>query len=187
VATADVQGGRGRLIPSVSGYSLARMNAPLGCTEAEVTFSFEFTSGNTQGVGFYLRQNGGYLQQTTPAGQGYAVFVEAFRNPEGIGVWRELGGSEELFGSVAPVPLEPNVLYRVRFRLTQASASETRLQGKVWPNSGSEPAAFQVDHVDSTTPVLQGLGGDLAVDSWSNLQTGTAAALFVDDIVVTAP
>lgn len=162
------------------------MTAPLGCSEAQVTFSFEFSSENTQGVGFYLRQNGGYLTQSTPNGQGYAVFVEAFRNPEGIGVWHELTGNESLMGSVSPVSLSAGVLYRVRYRLTQVNAGQSRLQGKVWPASGSEPSAYQVDRTDSSA-VLQNLVGDLAVDSWSSMTSGTAAALYVDDIVVSPP
>lgn len=136
---------------------------------------------------FYLRRNGGYLQQTNPTGRGYAVFVEAFQNPEGIGVWRELNGSEQLLAPVTPDALDPNVVYRVRFRLTQANATQSRLEAKVWPASASEPANFQIDHMDNTTPVLQGQSGDLAIDSWSVLTSGTPSALFVDDIVVTPP
>jgi hypothetical protein len=184
VAIADVQGGRGRLVPVTSNYSLARMVAPLGCSEAEVTFSFEMTSESTQGVGLYLRQNGGYLQATNPSGSGYAAFVEAFREPEGIGVWREVSGEEQLVDdTVTPFALEPGTVYRARFRLSQASADQTRLEAKVWAASDSEPATFSVDRFD-TTPALQGGSGGIALDSWSSLVSGDATALYVDDIVV---
>src|SRR6187431_38997 len=71
VAVADVQGGRGRLRPEPSSYSLARMVAPGTTSAAEVLFTLIFEEASSQGVGFYAQQNGGYLQQTSPFGQGY--------------------------------------------------------------------------------------------------------------------
>lgn len=183
VAIADVQGGRGRLVPTTSSYSLARMVAPLGCSDVEVTFSFEFTNPNTQGVGFYVRQNGGHLQSTTPAGQGYAVFAEAFRDPVGIGAWHELGGSEVMIEPIEPVPLSPNTVYHVRYRVTQQSPSTTSLQARVWPDGHAEPTTWQLERTDASA-ALQGRAGGVAIDAWSALTSGTASDLFVDDVVV---
>lgn len=185
VALADVQGGRGRLVPIASGYSLARMFTPLDCVDAEATFTFELSDGGTQGVGFYVRQNGGYLQATTPRGQGYAAFAESFRMPAGIGAWREIDGEEQMIEAIAPFALEVGVVYRVRLRVTQTNASTTRIQTRVWRDGEAEPAAWQVERSDGTA-ALQGLGGGIAVDAWSSLTSGEPFALFVDDIVVTA-
>jgi hypothetical protein len=185
VAVADVQGGRGRLVPTTSSYSLARMVAPLGCSDVEVTFSFEFTSANTQGVGFYVRQNGGHLQATTPRGQGYAVFAEAFRDPAGVGAWHELDGNEVMIEPIAPMALAPNTLYRVRYRVTQQDASTTSLQARVWPDGSAEPTTWQLERTDAS-PALQSRAGGVAIDAWSALTSGSASDLFVDDVVVTA-
>lgn len=185
VAVADVQGGRGRLVPVVSGYSLARMGVPLDCRDAEATFTFELTDGVTQGVGFYVRQNGGYLESTTPRGLGYAAFAEMFREPAGIGAWREHEGREELIETVVPFALEPGVVHRVRLRVTQDGSASTLVRVKLWRDGQPEPAAWQVERTDAT-PALQGLFGGIAVDAWSSLTNGQSLALYVDDIVVTA-
>ena len=184
VATADVQGGRGRLSPVTSNYSLARMYAPADCTNADITFSFEFSDAGSQGIGVYVRQNGQYLQQTDPPGEGYAVFIEAFRNPVGIGVWHELGGVETVIGAVEPYPLTSGVSYRARLRVTQLDASTTRLQARIWRDGEAEPDVWNVERDDQSTP-LQGIGGGIAIDAWSSLTNGTAAMLLVDDIVMT--
>ncbi len=188
VATADVQGGRGRLVPTVSSYSLARMYAPLpaGCSDVEGTFTFEFTDDTSQGVGFYLRQNGGHLQTTNPAGAGYAAFAESFRNPEGLGLWREVNGNEQNLSPVAAVPLSPGTVYRVRFQVEQVSVSQTALRGKIWPAAASEPGAWTLTRMDSTAS-LQNIDGGVALDAWSTANpgnAGTPSELFVDDVVV---
>ncbi len=184
VEVADVVGGRGRLRPFTSGYSLARIYAPLDCTDFEATFTFEFTDGNTQGAGFYVRQNGGHLTDSNPPGQGYSTFAEAFRDPVGLGVWREVAGSEENLAPVEPMPIEPNVVYAVRLRVAQIDASTTGLQARMWRAGTEEPKNWQVERSDSN-PGLQGARGGIAVDAWSVLQKGTASDMFFDDIVVT--
>jgi len=73
----------------------------------------------------------------------------------------------------------------VRFRLEQLNATTTRLRAKAWPASSAEPAAWMVDNTDST-PALQNLSGQIAIDAWNTMTNGTAPALFVDEIVVTA-
>ncbi|MCC7536113.1 MAG: hypothetical protein IT379_07865 [Deltaproteobacteria bacterium] len=186
VAVADVVGGRGRLVPVTSDYALARMFVPLvGCVDAEVTFRFEMTDGSSQGIGVYLRQNGGHLQRTEPPGSGYAVFIEAFRAPEGIGVWHELDGVERAIEPIEPLAIDPGVVYRARFRLTQTDASTTTLQARAWRDDESEPSSWQVERTDRT-PSLQGRSGGLAIDAYSARTSGAAADLFVDDVVVTA-
>ncbi|MFN2377815.1 MAG: hypothetical protein ABR538_14870, partial [Candidatus Binatia bacterium] len=103
VAVADIQGGQARLRPTLEpSYSLARMTADLPSpeTDVEVTFTFEFGDTTSQGIGFYVRQNGGHLQLTTPHGQGYAVFIEGYAvfgeggGQQGIGLWKEVDGVE---------------------------------------------------------------------------------------------
>lgn len=185
VSVADVQGGRGRLVPVASGYSLARMGAPLDCVDVEATFAFEFTDAATQGVGFYVRQNGGYLEATNPRGLGYAAFAEAFREPAGIGAWREIEGREEQIEATVPFAVAPGVVHRVRLRVTQDGDARTRARIKLWRDGEPEPQAWQVERTDST-PELQGLHGGIAVDAWSSLTSGQPLELYVDDIVVTA-
>ena len=185
VAVADVQGGRGRLVPVASGYSLARMGAPLDCVDTEVTFAFEFSDDSTQGVGFYVRQNGGHLETTTPRGLGYAAFAEVFREPAGIGAWREIEGREEQLEATVPFAVEPGVVHRVRLRVTQDGDARTLARVKLWRDGEAEPPAWQVERTDST-PALQGLHGGIAVDAWSSLTSGQPLELYVDDIVVTA-
>lgn len=190
VASADVVSGRARLVPQVSNYSLARMVLSDDESEVEATFTVTFDDLANQGLGFYVRQNGGYLQQTSPTGQGYAVFIEGFRARPGIGVWREIDGVEqELVVASDPVAnMASGVTYQVRFVVTQENAGETRLQCKIWPATGSEPADWAVDHLDNTG-ILQGIGGSFAVDAWNTLTPGSPgdpvpADLFFDDLVI---
>lgn len=186
VASATLLGGRGRLIPMTSGYSLARMGAAASVKDAEVTFSLLFEDLATQGIGFYVRQNGGWLANTTPHGQGYALFVEGFRGAR-MAMWHELDGVEqEIANSATTLTLSSGTLYSARFRVTQ-EASLTRLQARLWPAAQSEPAAWQIDITDGTA-VLQNLSGGFAVDSWSTATSGSlSVGTQVDDIVIHAP
>lgn len=186
VASATVENGRGRLVPMVNGYSLARMGheLPAGALDVEATFTLAMADPGTQGVGFYVRQNGGYLVQSSPVGDGYAVFVEAFRGPA-IGVWRERAGHEEELARTPVAALTADVAYRVRFRCVREGGA-TRLSARLWPDGAAEPTTWTVTATDAT-PALQGLDGDLAVDSWSTLTTGgPPAPIFVDAIEVRA-
>lgn len=189
VAVADVVGGQARFRPTPSGYSLARLFAPIDTRDVEVRFTVEFENVSSQGVGFYVRQNGGYLDQTVPAGQGYAVFVEGFRAEPGIGVWKEIDGHEiDLAITFDPaLGFQDGVPYRVRFRVNQVDASSTLLQAKVWPVGDPEPGGWQVSFLDST-PELQGISGGIALDSWSVIQSPNpiVAHTLVDDVEVEA-
>lgn len=190
VALADVQQERGRLRPEPSAYSLARMVAPGTAATVEALFTLVLEDAASQGVGFYARQNGGYLQQTLPPGQGYAVFVEAFRGPA-VGVWREQGGLEQeievLFDNA--LGLASGVPYRVRYRLEDpppgALATAALLRARVWPAGTAEPALWQVEAVDGTG-VLQNVTGGFAFDSWSVLTAGITAHTLVDDLQIFA-
>ena len=185
VGSAAVAGGRGRLRPTPTGYSLARMKSAVPTRDVEVTFTLSFEQQSTQGVGFYVRQNGGYLQQTDPEGQGYAVFVEGFRGFPRIGLWKEQGGTEsELAFLNLAQPYVDGLVYAVRFRVVQEDASHTHLYGKVWLASGAEPAGWLVD-VSDDTGVLQAISGGIVVDSWSSLQNPPIDFhTFVDDVGV---
>lgn len=179
VAQADVRQSMARLMPAPTGYSLARMGAAIDTRNVELRFTLRFEDLATQGVGLYVRQDGGYLTLTMPHGQGYAVFVEAgFRGLPGVGVWKEVDGSEiQIDHSPPPAPaLLADVDYRVRYQVQQADAAQTLSRAKLWPASGTEPAAWQVSALDNT-PVLQNLSGGIAVDSWSSIQSpGTITA-----------
>jgi gluconolactonase len=193
VALADRQGDRGRYRPIVSGYSLARLHAPLPLRDVDARFTFQFTDEATQGVGFYVRSNGGYLNHTSPTGQGYAVFVEKFR-PDGsetanVGLWIEIDGEEiPLEIAYGAVSITAGVRYRVRLRVHQSSPTETTLRAKMWPEADLEPTEWQVSTVDGFAP-LQGTSGGIAFDAWSDITPWTPGApqpsdVFVDDLEV---
>lgn len=185
VAIADIQGGRGRLVPSPGPYALARLVTPLDCVDVEVTFAFELSQPAVQGVGLYVRQNGGYLQQTVPTGEGYVAFIQGFMQPPGIGVWRENDGVEELIGGNVAATIMPGVPYRARLRVTQQDAQTTLLQARVWPDGADEPGEWQVERTDGT-PSLQGTAGALAVDTYNVMMQNVGGDMFFDDIVATA-
>lgn len=182
-ASQTVQGSRGRLVPMTSSYSLARMGVKTGVSDLEVSFQVQFENLGSQGIGYYVRQNGGWLQNTATRGQGYAVFIEGFRGSR-IGVWKEEDGVEiELANFTGfATPLQSNVLYGVRFRVKQAAPTMTQLQARIWVAAQSEPSTWQVDRMDSTA-VLQNISGGMAIDSYSSQTAGTiTTATFVDKI-----
>ncbi|MFO0742508.1 MAG: hypothetical protein U0270_41930 [Labilithrix sp.] len=188
-ASVTASGG-GRLVPTASSYSLARVGTTEGVRDVDVTFKLRFEDANTQGVGFYVRQNGGYLKVSAVHGQGYAVFVERFRGSR-IGVWREVDGAEiEITPSFTAFASDivSNVTYSVRFVVKQEDPTTTRLRARMWVATDAEPATWQVDHTD-TTAALQNISGGMATDSWSTATAGTiTAGTVVDDIVaVPAP
>ena len=188
VESWEVIGGRARLRPVPSDYSLARVVHPLdNAQDVEIRFTVSFEDIATQGVGVYVRQNAGYLEQTVPAGEGYGVFVEGFRGTPGIGVWREIGGEEQSIQITFDNALAfaNGVDYRVRFRVHQMNPTTTYLQAKVWPLADPEPFGWMVAGQD-TTASLQQVSGGIAVDSWSAVQSpgAIAASTFVDDLEV---
>lgn len=180
VDAADLQDGWARMRPRLSGYSLGRYTALGDARDVEVSFLVRFDDVATQGVGFYVRSNRGYLQSTATHGQGYAVFVEGFRGTPGIGVWKEEDGSEislEIDFDAA-LNLMNGVPYRVRFRVLQETPTATRLQARIWPDAGVEPATWRVDYLDASVPALQGISGGFAIDSWSSHTTGGPTPLY---------
>lgn len=195
-------GGEGRWSPRLSpvGYTLARIAAPLGVSgerDLDVTYTVRFEAIASQGIGFYVRQNGGYcIADNTapcapaPAGGGYALFLHgAFMGTTGMELWKEEGGDEIQLAPPTPLTIANGVRYRVRFRCTQATATTTFLGAKFWPEGSPEPAAWQASLVDAT-PSLQGdaARGGLGVDSFF-LQSGSCAfgapsSVYLDDVEV---
>jgi hypothetical protein len=185
VDVADLQSGRGRFRPTLSGYSLARLYTDLDESDVEARLTIEFEDIDQQGIGFYVRQNGGYLQQTMPNGQGYAVFVEGFRGFQGIGVWREVGGNEQQLLIDMGHTIANGTRYRVRFQVEQATPTTTTLRAKMWPEAGAEPGGWDVEYTDDAV-VLQNVSGGVAADSWSEIMTGgpTPDYTFIDDVEI---
>lgn len=186
ILVADVVGGRGRLVPFISSYSLARMDIPGDELDVDIRFDVEFAELATQGLGFYARQSGGYLTQSTPPGAGYAVFIEGFRGPPAIGVWREVDGNESMIQIVQdPTPsMSSGVVYTTRFQVQQ-DGTTTRLRAKIWPRDEAEPNGWAVDASDSTAS-LQNLTGGFAVDAWSsyNISGQSADDVFFDNLEI---
>ncbi len=152
VALADVQGSFGRLRPGPTGYSLGRMKADTATRDVDVTFRFRLENASTQGVGFYVRQNGGYLTETIPNGQGYAIFIEgSFRGLPGVGVWRETNGNEEQIAhSTGVAGPAVGTVYRARFQTRQLNPTTTELRARFWSDGSTEPASWQITGTDSS-------------------------------------
>jgi hypothetical protein len=191
VDEAGVTDGRAWLTPRVTNYSLGRVGhalSPAPASDVEVTFRLAMDQPPLQGVGFYVRQNGGYLRGTTPHGSGYAVFVDALLDPR-FSLWRERDGVEEILVEAIVATFEPGRDYRVRFRCTQDGAT-TRLAARIWPADAAEPSTWTVETTDAT-PALQGAAGAIAIDAWSVAIVGGSAPpperIYVDDIAVRAP
>ena len=188
VTTADIQGGRGRLRPVPSSYTLARMWAAIPTRDVEARFRFSMEQPATQGVALLVRHNGGYLAQTVPTGQGYGVFIEGgLRGLPGIGIWKQENGVESPLAHSVPALPGPsaNISYRVRFRAHQLNPNSTLMQAKYWPESIAEPEGWQVVFTDST-PALQNLSGGVGIDSASSILSPNpvTAHTFVDDIEI---
>ena len=201
-AVLDRQAGEGRWQPRLStvGYSLGRIAAPLGADgerDVEVTYTIRFEELASQGIGFYVRQNGGYCNADNTAacgpavaGQGYALFIHGpFLGTNGMEFWKEQGGDEIQLAAPTPLALGSGVRYRVRFRVVQATPTTTSLSAKLWPEAGVEPAGWQATLVDNTA-VLQGdtARGGIGVDSFYLQSGGCGQApsghTFLDDVRV---
>lgn len=178
--SAELDGGRARFNGNTQ--HVARMALP-GFSELDVDVAFTVTYDDyyAQGVGFYVRQNGGALLETDPPGEGYAIYIEG-GFMQNVGVWRETAGVEEplLETSIASDPLEDGVPYRVRFQCFTQGA-QTRLRGRIWPLDEAEPGTWRVDTLDDT-PQLQGTAGSFAADIYNYAGT---ASVYIDDVVIT--
>ena len=193
IELAEVINNQARLVPlsSQSPYSLGRIDHPLNEVNQEVTFTFEFEDGSNQGIGFYVRGNGGFLVNTIPMGQGYAVFLERFSGDESrLGLWYEEAGIEIPF--IRQPEISPgdfydfldNTPYNVKFQVFQESLTNTRLRAKVWLNGTTEPSNWGVTHSDDNA-ILQNIAGSIAVDSFNTQSSGTiATGIKIDDIVI---
>ena len=193
IDVAEIINNQGKLTPlaSNSPYSLARIYHPLNnAIDAEVNFSFEFEDAASQGLGMYLRGNGGYLENTIPPGQGYAVFIERFTGQSRLGLWYEHNGIETAF---VREPLMPtgiaydfinNIIYHVRFQVFQEDTNNTRLRAKIWQDGNTEPTQWGVNVSDDYAP-LQNTPGAVVVDSFNSQSSGQILqAIIVDNIVV---
>ena len=180
VLSSEIVGGRGRF--SGQEATVARIALPgYSETNVDVYVTVEFEAWSQQGFGFYVRQNGGALTQTSTPGQGYAVYVEGGFE-RAIGVWKETDGVEVVLANATdPIGggLSDGVRYRIRFQCEQAGDA-TALRFKLWPESDSEPDAWQLEHTDGT-PELQNLAGSFAVDLYNYSGTGS---LYVDDVEI---
>ncbi|HWB82076.1 MAG TPA: hypothetical protein VG755_44240 [Nannocystaceae bacterium] len=181
VISSEIDGGRGRMAGTTT--HTGRIILP-GYAEldSEIWATIVFEDPTQQGFGFYVRQNGGALQDTDPPGLGYAVYLEG-SFLRAIGIWRETNGVEEpLMETPDPVPggLIAGVPYRVRFQCQQ-NGTMTAMRAKVWPVDGDEPDAWAVS-VEDGTPELQDYAASFAVDVYNYAGTGS---IWIDDIVIT--
>ncbi len=183
VTLQDLSGNRGRI--NGDPQHVARMILPgFAETDVEVEITVEFEDVAFQGFGLYVRQNGGYLQDTIPFGQGYATFLKGnWAWPEDLGLWTETNGVETqyLFG-LNPIAggLQNGVPYRVRFRVEQDTPAQTLVQAKVWEVGDPEPVAWTIEALNGEA-VLQNTAGSFAIDLYNHSGTGH---LFVDDLVI---
>ena len=185
VTQRDIQSGRARWAGDPTW--VARMILPgFAATDVEATLTVEFEDVAHQGIGFYVRQNGGTLREYVPFGQGYAMFLKgAWGWPEDLGLWREIAGIETQFAAHHdPVvsPLQDHVRYRLRYRVTQQDPATTLLQAKVWPEAASEPLAWTIEATD-TRAEPQGTPGSFALDIYN---FSGSLPVYVDDLVIQA-
>ena len=178
---AEVVNNEGRLVPlaSNSPYSLARIYHPLvNAVDVEANFTFEFENASRQGMGLYVRSNGGHLVNTNPRGEGYVVFIERFSsNQSRLGLWYEHNGIETAF--VREPEISPGVFYdfidgvtyQVLFQVFQEDLSHTRLRAKIWEDGTPQPNDWGVSVLDDYIP-LQNTSGAVAVDSFNSQSTG---------------
>jgi hypothetical protein len=163
---------------------VARMALPIEhLVDADVTFTVQFDNYSSQGFGFYVRQNGGALRDTTLHGQGYAIFVEGGYQRV-VGIWKEIDGIETRIAA-SPVDsalLTNGVRYRVRYLVVQ-EGEVTRLRGKFWPEGTAEPSSWAVDVLDST-PQLQNTAGAFAADVYNYAGTD---GVNLDDLAISRP
>lgn len=180
VISSEIDDGRGRMAGTTT--HTGRIILP-GYAEldSEIWATVVFEDPSQQGFGFYVRQNGGALQDTDPPGLGYAVYFEgSFQRA--IGIWRETNGVEEPLQET-PDPIaggwQAGVPYRVRFQCQQ-NGTMTAMRAKVWPVDGEEPDEWSVS-VEDGTPELQDYAASYAVDVYNYAGTGS---VWVDDIVI---
>ncbi len=186
--TIDIQTNRGRLQSKAwdgvnSNTGLSRViNGTLNLIDADVVFTVEFEDFANQGVGVYLRQNGGYLTDSAVNGQGYGVFWEG-SGTDDFGLWYELNGIEtKITGNFNPIsPVSNNIKYQIRYQVEQVNSTDTIQRAKVWLASGTEPATWDITTTTSYVD-LQNSSGVFAVDLFNF--SGTSS-IYVDDIVIT--
>ena len=185
VETADIVSGRARLVPLHSGYPLARMKLAGTTVDSEATFSIELENAGQQGMGFYARQNGGYLADTTPNGQGYAIFSQAFSGTPGVGAWYEAPGAGEVLLAQFSFPIQSGTVYRERVRVEQ-EANGTRIRGRIWVATDPEPATWTANMLEASQAQLQNLAGGFAIDAWHNPGNGVFENVWIDDVTICA-
>lgn len=178
IEVAEIINNQGRLVPlaSNSPYSLARIYHPLdNAVDVEALFSFEFENANSQGIGLYVRSNGGHLVNTNPQGQGYVIFIERFSGTSRFGLWYEHNGIETVLQRVSQNPdsnsydFLDNTQYNVRFHVFQTDANNTQLRARIWLDGNVEPNYWDVNFIDNYVP-LQTTAGSVAVDSFPKMK-----------------
>lgn len=182
IIDAEIDDGRARM--SGENNLTARLALPgHDVLDADVTVIVEYENFAAQGYGFYVRQNGGALQQTDPPGQGYGVYAEggALRS---LGVWKEIDGVETPILEVpdaVPGGVDSGVPYAIRFQCLQGDGSTT-LRAKMWREDEAEPDAWMVETEDST-PQLQDQTGSFANDVYNYAGTGS---VWVHEVTIAA-
>lgn len=179
VLIADIDGGRARLSGETATTS-RMVNTEIDALDFDAVFTVRFETYLAQGAGFYVRQNGGTLDDTIPHGQGYAVFVEGGYLGL-IGLWHEIDGVEEnIAATPAPIAIVDGVDYRIRFQCEQ-DAGFTWLRTRMWAAGDPEPMGWDLETTDASAE-LQGTRGGLGADVYEYENT---PLLWFDDIAVT--
>jgi hypothetical protein len=171
IIDAEIDDGRARM--SGENNLTARLALQgFDITNAEVLVRVEYENWGGQGYGFYVRQNGGALQETDPPGQGYGVYAEG--NTRTLGIWKEIDGVES---PILEVPdavaggVESGVPYIIRFQCEQ-QGDTTALRAKMWREGDAEPTSWGVE-VEDGTPELQNVSGSFANDVYNYVGTGS--------------
>ncbi len=190
--SVDIQSNRGRLRSNTydgisSTTALTRViNSSVNLQDVDAVFTVEFEDFANQGVGFYVRQNGGYLTELATNSQGYGVFLQGNNTVGEFALIYELNGVESPIQSVNNLLTLASVLnntaYRIRFQVKQNTRNDTLLRAKVWLASDTEPATWDIIYTTSSISGLQEISGGIAVDLFN--YSGTSS-IYIDDISVT--
>lgn len=172
VMNVVLDGGRGRMAAATN--KTGRVTLPgFDVVDAEVNVVVEYENWSAQGFGFYVRQNGGVLQDTQPPGQGYGVYAEG-GFMQALGIWDEINGAEnpvQEAPGVVPGGVQNGVPYHIRFQCYQ-DGNVTVLRAKMWIEGETEPEDWMVETQDDR-PELQGTAGGFAADVYNYAGTGS--------------
>ena len=175
--SVSVQGGTGLLAytDSANAYARAQLTAFAARSDAEVRFSYRWSSNATTGyLNVYGRGSGGWANAYRPR-DGYGL--ELSSNSGTVSVRRVTGGTVSTVGAVAGGQAVTTAKQWLVLRVVGST-----IQFKTWVDGTPEPTAWASTHTDGTVTAAGQLFLSL-VRSGSNVGARSVA---IDDLTVSA-